>query len=514
MPQVQIIEPTIRPQKQKIRVCAYARVSSNSDDQLNSFSAQVEYFTQLIQAHSDWEFIDIYADEGITGTRADKRADFQRMMRDCRAGRIDRILVKSISRFGRNSADCIEAVRELKMLGIAVAFEKEGIDTGRMTNEMYFSMYSAFSQEESTSIAKNMRKGAVMRMKNGTYRLSQAPYGYRLDEKGGFLICPEEAKVVRKIFGDFLSGKSIREIANELAQAQVPKLKGNPVWSATGVSYILTNERYMGDELFQKRFTTDAFPFKKVKNRGEKSQFYAENTHEAIVSPNVFRLAQELLKKKNQLHGRKKEIQTYTFSKMLECSECGSTFCRRVTKAGTVVWACYRHFRDKKLCAIENVQESEVESAFVTLYNKLGRNRSEILTPFITQVEKLRDKNFMSHPGAMQLNKEIADLLEQNHALATLRAKECIDSAFYMSETNTNNTKLENLRKELQRYRDLNDYHEILNGSYLLLKIFEEQESISEFEPVAFRNMVIKVRIFSDTICFRLINGMELAERR
>ena len=230
MPQVQIIEPTIRPQKQKIRVCAYARVSSNSDDQLNSFSAQVEYFTQLIQAHSDWEFIDIYADEGITGTRADKRDDFQRMMRDCRAGRIDRILVKSISRFGRNSADCIEAVRELKILGIAVAFEKEGIDTGRMTNEMYFSMYSAFSQEESTSIAKNMRKGAVMRMKNGTYRLSQAPYGYRLDEKGGLLIHPEEAKVVRKIFGDFLSGKSIREIANELAQAQVPKLKGNPVW--------------------------------------------------------------------------------------------------------------------------------------------------------------------------------------------------------------------------------------------------------------------------------------------
>lgn len=155
-----------------------------------------------------------------------------------------------------------------------------------------------------------------------------------------------------------------------------------------------------------------------------------------------------------------------------------------------------------------------MESAFVTLYNKLGRNRSEILTPFITQVEKLRDKNFMSHPGAMQLNKEIADLLEQNHALATLRAKECIDSAFYMSETNTNNTKLENLRKELQRYRDLNDYHKILNRSRLLLKIFEEQESILRFDPAAFRNMVAKVRISADAICFRLINGMELAEKR
>lgn len=178
------------------------------------------------------------------------------------------------------------------------------------------------------------------------------------------------------------------------------------------------------------------------------------------------------------------------------------------------MWACYRHFRDKRLCTMENVQESEVEAAFITLYNKLGRNCSEILTPFILQVENLRDKNFMSHPGAMQLNKEIANLLEQNHALATLRAKECIDSAFFMSETNANNAKLENLRKELQRYRDLNDYHEILDASRLLLKIFEEQESILEFEPVAFRNMVIKVRIFSDIICFRLINGMELAERR
>ena len=514
MPQVQIIEPTIKPQEQKIRVCAYARVSSDSDDQLNSFSAQVEYFTRLIQSHSDWEFVDIYADEGITGTRADKRDEFQRLMRDCRAGRVDRILVKSISRFGRNSTDCIQAVRELKLLGIAVVFEKEGIDTGQMTSEMYFSMYSAFSQEESTSIAKNMRRGAAMRMKNGTYRLSQAPYGYRLDENGGFLVCPEEAQTVRKIFGDFLSGKSIREIANELAEAQVPKLRGNPVWSATGVSYILTNERYMGDELFQKRFTTDAFPFKKVKNRGEKSQFYGEGTHEAIVSPDVFRLAQELLKKKSQLHGRKKEMRSYTFSKMLECSECGSTFCRRVTKAGTVLWSCYRHFRDKKLCAMENVQESEVEKAFIALYNKLGRNRSEILTPFTLQVENLRDKNFMSHPGAMQLNKEIADLLEQNHALATLRAKECIDSAFFMSETNANNAKLEALRRELQRYRDLNDYHEILDGSHLLLKIFEGQESILQFEPSAFRNMVVKVKISADTIRFRLINGMELAERR
>lgn len=182
MPQVQIIEPTIKPQEQKIRVCAYARVSSDSDDQLNSFSAQVEYFTQLIQSHSDWEFVDIYADEGITGTRADKRDEFQRLMRDCRAGRVDRILVKSVSRFARNSTDCIKAVRELQALGVSVIFEKEQINTGNLSNEMFLSMMSAFAQEESISISRNMRKGAIMRMKNGTFRLSQIPYGYRYDE--------------------------------------------------------------------------------------------------------------------------------------------------------------------------------------------------------------------------------------------------------------------------------------------------------------------------------------------
>ena len=197
MPQVQIIEPTIKPQEQKIRVCAYARVSSDSDDQLNSFSAQVEYFTWLIQSHSDWEFVDIYADEGITGTRADKRDEFQRLMRDCRAGRVDRILVKSVSRFARNSTDCIKAVRELQALGVSVIFEKEQINTGNLSNEMFLSMMSAFAQEESISISQNMRKGAIMRMKNGTFRLSQIPYcsKYALSER---LVCGECGSMYRR----------------------------------------------------------------------------------------------------------------------------------------------------------------------------------------------------------------------------------------------------------------------------------------------------------------------------
>ena len=197
MSEVRVIQPVTIQMAEKLRVAAYARVSSDSADQRNSFSAQVKYYTQFIQAHEDWQFVDIYADQGITGTRTEKREDFLRLMRDCRQGKIDRILVKSVSRFARNVQDCIQTVRELKKLDVTIFFEKERINTGVMGNEMFLSMMSAFAQEESVSISKNMRKGAVMRMQNGTFRLSQPPYGYRLDEYGLLTIQPEEAEVVR-----------------------------------------------------------------------------------------------------------------------------------------------------------------------------------------------------------------------------------------------------------------------------------------------------------------------------
>lgn len=429
MPQVQIIEPTIKPQEQKIRVCAYARVSSDSDDQLNSFSAQVEYFTRLIQSHSDWEFVDIYADEGITGTRADKRDEFQRLMRDCRAGRVDRILVKSVSRFARNSTDCIKAVRELQALGVSVIFEKEQINTGNLSNEMFLSMMSAFAQEESISISQNMRKGAIMRMKNGTFRLSQIPYGYRYDEHGVLIIQPEEAEIVRWIFKSFLSGKGVQTISRELEAKQVPKLRGEPIWSKHGILYILTNERYAGNELFRKSYRTESISFKKIDNFGEKTQFYAEDTHEAIVSLETFEKAQSLLREKKKKHGKKQSSEPFILTKMVVCEECGSVCYRRITSQGTM-WTCSTHLSDLSRCSAKGILEDIIYRAFLSLLNKLNQYQDEILVPFLHQIEELKDKEYMSHPGAVKLNQEIAELLEQNHALATLRAKECIDSAF------------------------------------------------------------------------------------
>lgn len=514
MPQIRIIEPATRQKDHRLRVAAYARVSSDSADQHNSFAAQVEYYSRLIQEHPDWEFVDIYADEGITGTRTDKREDFQRLMADCRAGKIDCILVKSLSRFARNSKDCIQAVRELRNLGVDVQFEKEQIHTAQMTSELYFSMFSAFSQEESTSIAINMRRGAAMRMRNGTFRLSQAPYGYRLSPSGELILYPEEAKVVTSIYQGYLSGKSVAEIARELSQQQVPKLRGMPVWSPTGISCILTNERYMGDELFQKRFTTDGFPYKKVKNRGEKSQFYAENTHAAIVSPALFQTTQELRKNKRALHEPKQPPQTYPFTKHLFCEKCGSTLCRRIGKAGVVSWVCYKHLRDTRNCPLPSIRESVVEQAFLTLYNKLGKNRQEILGGFLSRVERLQDRNTYFHPDAWRLHQEMAELLNQNHVLANLRTQEYIDSAFYISQMNENNQKLEALRRELDRYRSSCDTHSILEKSSQLFRFFEQKPRLPVFDSDIFHRTVEKVTVSNTSLRFRLINGMELSESR
>lgn len=226
-----VITIPAREQRQdvKLRVAAYARVSSSSEDQLNSFAAQNRYYTDLIAGKENWQQVDIYADEGITGTSAEKRDDFQRMLADCRRGLIDRVLVKSISRFARNTKECLEIIRELKLLGISVYFEKENIDTGKMTGEMMTAMFAAFAQAESESISGNMRWSYQKRMQDGTFITCKYPFGYRL-VAGQLVIYEPEAKVVRLIFYMFLAGHSSENIAQYITSLGVPTRDGRPRW--------------------------------------------------------------------------------------------------------------------------------------------------------------------------------------------------------------------------------------------------------------------------------------------
>lgn len=237
----------------KLRVAAYARVSSSSEDQLNSYRVQNQYYSELISNNPDWEMVDIYADEGITGTSVEKREDFQRMMQDCRKGKIDRILVKSISRFARNTKDCLAAVRELKELGVSVQFEEQGIDTSKVSSEMVTAIMASLAQKGSESISGNVQWGYQKRMRDGTFIPPLLPYGYKTVDKKIY-IDEQQAEIVRQIFMSYLSGQSMDAISEQLNASRIP-LHTNGAdrpWRRWIISYILSNEKYTGDSLWQK----------------------------------------------------------------------------------------------------------------------------------------------------------------------------------------------------------------------------------------------------------------------
>lgn len=282
VPQVTVIDPRI-PEKAKLRVAAYARVSSDSEDQVNSYIAQVDFYSKHIAGKEDWEMVDIYADEGISGLEARNRDDFNRMMADCREGKIDRVLCKSISRFARNTQEYIQFVRELLRLGISIHFEKENIDTGKMTSEQVAQIYGAFAQMESTNHSSNMRFSVRMRMEKGLFVPSSVPYGYRLAGRD-LEIIPEEAEVVRRIFSAYLSGQGKDDIARELNQIGVDRGRNREKWHPSTVAYILTNITYTGDMIWQKSCATDTIPFRQVRNLGQKPRYFVEHSHPAIVS--------------------------------------------------------------------------------------------------------------------------------------------------------------------------------------------------------------------------------------
>ena len=304
---------TIIPAKDRsdeiVRTAAYARVSSDSQDQLNSFAAQIRYYTEMLQDSNNAVFVDMYADEGITGTSATKREDFQRLMNDCRKGKIDRILTKSVSRFARNTKDCFEAIRVLKTLGVSVYFEKENIDTSELSSEMLLTLHSQFAQEESMSISKNVRMGFRKRMQDGSYVPSSVPFGY-VRENGKLVINESEAEIVRNIFADYLTGEG------EITLAAKYQL------NLSTIKYILTNEKYTGDSIFHKWYTTDTLPFRCVENKGEKEKYYACGTHPTIISKKPFNNVQQLINKKGAVR-RGKETSLYALSKKIYCGNCG-----------------------------------------------------------------------------------------------------------------------------------------------------------------------------------------------
>ena len=361
-PQVITIPPSDPGRDRKLRVAAYARVSSSSEDQLNSFAAQNAHYTELITGNPEWEFVDVYADRGITGTSAEKREGFQRLLADCRRGRVDKILAKSSSRFARNAKECLEAIRELKTLGVGVRFEEQGIDTSELVGELFTAIFAMMDQKESENISHNMRWSYQVRMRNGTYLPSYLPYGL-IRKDGEIQIHPEQSEVIHRIFREYLSGINVEEIAAGLRRDNVPNRSGAPAWSSTGIRYILSNEKYIGDSHWQKYYTTTSLPFQSKVNHGEVDSYYVRGTHRGIITPEEFRAANLLMKQRRQkimphsLHAR-------PFKQRIFCGICNSVF-RRKAMDGDIYWVCIG--RDKKRtigCPITPILEIEIERLF------------------------------------------------------------------------------------------------------------------------------------------------------
>ena len=443
------IEATEKPQNAKLRVAAYARVSSASDDQLNSFAAQNRHYSDLISSKENWRMVDIYSDEGITGTSAEKREDFQRLLADCRRGLIDRVLVKSISRFARNTKECLETIRELKSLGVGVYFEKENIDTATMSGEMMTALFASFAQAESESISGNMRWGIQKRMQAGTYIPANLPYGYTLQDHS-IRIVEEQAVIVQRIFKEYLSGKSTERIASDLREEGIPCKSGEVAWDSTAIRYIISNEKYIGDSVWQKYFSTDTLPYKCRLNRGQKVSYYAYGTHEGIVPKEDFEKANALMKSRAQKITLTKNS-PYAFRKKIVCGDCQSLFRRKVVR-GITYWVCIGH--DKKRhglkCGITPIAEDEITNAFIRLYYKLKHHGEPILMGMITSLQAIRNRRMLWSLDVIELNKQISDLTSQNQMLATLKQQGLIDPDIFISQSNelTEQLRAVKLKKE------------------------------------------------------------------
>ncbi|AOR22741.1 recombinase family protein [Clostridium taeniosporum] len=367
---VRIIEPTLKVQNQKKRVCAYARVSTDSEKQEESLENQIQYYENLISSNPEYEFVGVFADRGITGT-TENRPEFQKMLQLAKGGELDLIITKSISRFARNTTIVLETVRELKDIGVEVRFEKENIDTLSGDGELMLTVLSSFSQEESKNVSDNIKWRMRKKFQQGEMIINTKRFlGYDKDEYGDLVINPKEAEVVKRIFNEYLNGKGCFTIAKGLREEGVPTVAGG-TWRDSTILRILKNEKYKGDALLQKYYTSDHLRKKKVKNNGEVESYYIEDDHVPIVSREEWETVQEEIKKRAKKKGiilgdTKKYKRRYPLTGMLYCSKCGSTLRRRTwnTKHSCkkIVWQCSNYVKNGKNACMGTSIDDEVIS--------------------------------------------------------------------------------------------------------------------------------------------------------
>lgn len=419
------------------RVAAYCRVSTDREEQEHSFETQKAMYTEMIMMKPSWQTAGIYADEGITGTVAKKRPGFMKMIEDCRKGKIDMIVTKSVSRFSRNNLDCLMYVRELKQLGIPIIFEKEGINTIQVSSELLLTLFGALSQAESESISMNVKLGIRQSLKNGNVRFSYKTFlGYRKGADGQPEIVPEQADIVRRIYNDFLAGATYLEIAKRLTEEKVPTMGGGSRWFSERIKSILKNEKYKGDALLQKTYITDPISKRVKKNNGELPMYYVENSHPAIIERRIFDRVQEEIarragKKKVKQTGTKTEVGRYSgkyaLTELLYCGECGTPY-RRCTWSRNgkkkIVWRCVSRLDyGKKYCKNSpSVEESRLHNAITAAITKKANSEEINIGGIMDHIESFGSRR--DTDGIIQRQRRIAEIEKVIDDLARLNSDE------------------------------------------------------------------------------------------
>jgi len=520
-PVLHTIQPLpIVPTSRRLRVAAYCRISDDTPNQQTSILNQREHWREEIAQHSEWELVDIYWEAGVSGTKKETRPQLMRLMEDCEAHRVDMVVTKSVSRFARNTSDCLELLRRLKSLGVSVWFQKENINTATADGELMLTLYASFSEEESHSIQKNTVWGIQRRFQDGTRRFSKAPYGYDLVD-GNFVINTDQASIVREIYAGILSGKGTPQIARELNERKVPtgtrKRDGTENhWLPNMVRGIVKNVVYIGDVLMQKTFHDEHF--KRFTNYGERQQFYVDEHHPAIVDSATFEAANAALvqrgKEKNNIPQTNKSFRDdphqrrYAFSGNLKCGCCGSVMKRTIDKKkyGTrVYWVCTRHLQDKEACPMKRVMDDDVKNAFLTMMNKLFYARDTIIPRYAEKIrmEEMKLNEGMKLTAQSQLEANTAEL---NRLTASLRmgGSEPIDVRREVY-------RLESENKELRHV--IQGSNRLLEETMKLKRVISSWGCRTEWDENTFSEVAESVVVRQgESICFCLKCGMKLTE--
>ena len=516
---IDIADAEIRQQKTK-NVCAYCRVSTNIPHQKGSYESQLEYYENMIRSRAGWNFAGIYADYGKSGTKEKGRTDFMRMLEDCEAGEIDIICTKSISRFARNTVECIQVVRKLKEMHIDVYFEKERIHTLSEKSELLLSIYSSVAQAESESISSNQKWSIQKRFLNGTYILPNPAYGYYTNENGLLELDQKRAAVVRFIFDEYLEGNGVWRIAKSLNEQKIPTKTGKAAWLGRSIYIILKNSIYTGDLLLQKTYSEDTVPFVRRKNHGEYRQVLIENDHEPIVTHEEYEIVQRMLKQKsNRTNENQKEQpeEVSEFKGKVICGICGSSYNRQAKKDRTgksnITWSCARRIQTKDLCENDIIKESQLEQSFITMWNKLSNHCDEILVPLMNELEQLQATP-MIQKQLEQLEKQIQEQKKQREILSRLASGEMIDSAFYMEQQSVIEKRLtEYQRAKEQCLQKSRHRKELTQTKELIRQIKKGPQYLEVYDKTLFQAIIKKIIVNPNELIFQLKNGLQLVER-